>query len=184
MTHIVADAGRATTAGALHAADVRRANASWEALFRAQSVLTRRFAAEDVWGPVRMREYDVLYTLAKASCSLRMTELNHDVLLSQPALSRMVERMERRGLVRRTSAQDDGRGVLVSLTDEGRELQRRIGRAHARSVTARLSAALTDAEMDTLRTLCERLAAVNENLGDPFGLTGPGTVPDEESSIR
>ena len=42
------------------------------------------------------------------------------MLLSQPALSRMVDRMVERGFVRREADERDGRGVRLSLTEAGR----------------------------------------------------------------
>ncbi|MDT7786230.1 MAG: hypothetical protein QOF58_4649, partial [Pseudonocardiales bacterium] len=51
---------------------------------RAYAVLMKQFGAEDVWGDLTMREYDVLYTLSKCDGPLRMSELNRHVLLSQP----------------------------------------------------------------------------------------------------
>ena len=62
--------------------------------------LMKQFAAEDIWTDVSMREYDVLYTLSKCPEPLRLSELNRHVLLSQPALSRLVDRLAERGLVR------------------------------------------------------------------------------------
>ena len=61
------------------------ANDAWEALLSAHAVLMKEFAAEDIWGEVSMREYDVLYALSKCRGSLRLSELNRHVLLSQPA---------------------------------------------------------------------------------------------------
>ena len=67
-----------------------------------------------------MREYDVLYTLSKCPEPVRLGELNRHVLLSQPALSRMVDRLADRGLDRSAQADPaDGRGVRLSLTDAG-----------------------------------------------------------------
>lgn len=43
----------------------REAAEAWEALFRAQVALMRRFSAEDVWGEASIREYDVLFTLSR-----------------------------------------------------------------------------------------------------------------------
>src|SRR5688572_495928 len=79
----------------------RLANDAWEALLQAHAVLLKEFAAEGIWNDVSMREYDVLYTLAKCREPIRLGELNRHVLLSQPALSRMVERLVERGLVDR-----------------------------------------------------------------------------------
>ena len=78
----------------------RLANHAWEALLRAHAALMKEFAAEDIWRELSMREYDVLYTLAKCREPIRLGELHRHVLLSQPALSRMVDRLVARGLVR------------------------------------------------------------------------------------
>ena len=88
---------------------------------------------------------------------LRLNELNDNVLLSQSSLSRLVERLEKRGLVARMTAPQDGRGVLLKLTDEGRELQKEIGREHVRDISALVGPALTPAEQKELMRLTEKL---------------------------
>jgi DNA-binding MarR family transcriptional regulator len=126
------------------------ANDAWEAMLTAHAVLMKQFAAEDIWADLTMREYDVLYTLSKCREPLRLSELHRHVLLSQPALSRMVDRL---------TDLADGRGVRLSLTEPGRYWQRRIGRRHARSVTRAMTAALDAAEMRQLEGICRKLAA-------------------------
>lgn len=138
--------------------DVRLANEAWESLMTAHAALMSVFADEDMWQDATMREYDVLYTLAKHAAPMRICEIQEDVLLSQPALSRMVERLASRGLLARRTDADDGRAVRVSLTDEGARVQREIGRAHARSVARELGSALDADEMRTLWRLCDALA--------------------------
>ncbi|MEU7482014.1 MarR family transcriptional regulator [Lentzea sp. NPDC042327] len=138
-----------------------RANEAWEALMTSYAVLVKRFNAEDVWGELSMREYDVLYTLSKCDGPLRMSELNRHVLLSQPALSRMVDRLVDRGLVDRCPDPGDRRGVRLSLTPAGRETQQAIGRPHARSVTRALSV-LTPQELDQLAAICGKLSQSEE----------------------
>jgi DNA-binding MarR family transcriptional regulator len=132
------------------------ANDAWEALLSAHAVLMKRFAAEDIWADISMREYDVLYTLSKCPGPVRISELNRHVLLSQPALSRMVDRLADRGLLRRQSDPADGRGVQLSLTGAGRARQRQVGRRHARSV-ARALTALDPGELGELETICQKL---------------------------
>jgi len=139
------------------------ANDAWEALLTAHAVVMKQFAAEDTWEDVSMREYDVLYTLSKCPEPLRMTELNRHVLLSQPALSRLVDRLAERGLVERGSDPADGRGVRLSLTDAGRAVQRKIGRRHARSVARAMTAELTPAELAQLETICRKLASTGKH---------------------
>jgi DNA-binding MarR family transcriptional regulator len=143
------------------------ANDAWEALLSAHAVLMKQFAAEDIWADLSMREYDVLYTLSKCREPINMTELNRHVLLSQPALSRLVDRLAERGLVERCSDPSDGRGVRLSLTEAGRSLQRQIGRKHARGVARAMTAGLDPGELRQLESICLKLAGHDKN-GDPY----------------
>jgi DNA-binding MarR family transcriptional regulator len=151
---------RALVQGVVPPEDNRHpANDAWEALLAAHATLMRRFGAQDVWEDLSMREYDVLYTLSKCPDPIRLTELNRHVLLSQPALSRMVDRLADRGLVSRTTDPSDGRGVRLALTEDGRAVQRRIGRRHGRLVAQSMLAGLTPAELRQLEELCAKLTA-------------------------
>jgi DNA-binding MarR family transcriptional regulator len=134
------------------------ANGAWEALLTAHASLMRQSAAEDIWDDVSMKEYDVLYTLSKCPGPIRLGELNRHVLLSQPALSRMVDRLVERGLVSRATDPRDGRGVRLALTAEGLAVQRRIGRRHGRSVAQAMRAGLTPLELRQLEEICGKLA--------------------------
>jgi DNA-binding MarR family transcriptional regulator len=118
----------------------------------------RGFGDEPVWRQhsLLMREYDVLYTLSKCDAPARMGELSQGVLLSQPALSRLVDRLEARGLVERVADPEDGRAVRVGLTPAGSELQRAVGRTHARSV-AKAMRTLDPAEQRELERLTRKL---------------------------
>ena len=139
------------------------ANDAWEALLSAHATLMKQFAAEDIWTEASMREYDVLYTLSKCPEPINMRELNRHVLLSQPALSRLVDRLAERGLVERCSDPADGRGVRLSLTEAGQAMQRQIGRQHARGVARAMTAGLDPAELKQLETICLKLAHQNED---------------------
>jgi len=140
------------------------ANDAWESLLAAHAVLMKRFAAQDIWADVSMREYDVLYTLSKCAEPINLTELNRHVLLSQPALSRLVDRLAERGLVERCADPADGRGVRVSLTGDGRARQAAIGRRHARGVARAMTAELSAGELAQLETICRKLAGDREVL--------------------
>lgn len=141
------------------------ANDAWEALLSAHATLMKEFLAEDIWDEVSMREYDVLYTLSKTDGLLRLSELNSHVLLSQPALSRLVDRLLTRGLLERRPDPDDRRSVLIGLTEEGRASQRRVGRRHARSVAAAVSGVLTVEEMEMLETTASKLSRRESSRG-------------------
>jgi DNA-binding MarR family transcriptional regulator len=135
------------------------ANDAWEALLSAHAVIMRQLAAQDTWADISMREYDVLYTLSKCPAPLRLSELNRHVLLSQPALSRLADRLAERGLLHRAPDPADGRGVLLALTPAGRALQRQVGRRHARGVARAMTGALPPAELRLLEATCRKLAA-------------------------
>jgi DNA-binding MarR family transcriptional regulator len=140
-----------------------RGNDAWEALLSAYAVLMKQFAAEDIWGDVSMREYDVLYTLSKCPEPIRISELNRHVLLSQPALSRLVDRLAERGFIQRQPDPADGRGVRLALTEAGWAVQRQIGRQHARGVARAMTTGLDPAELKQLETICLKLARQNED---------------------
>ena len=137
---------------------VRLAAETWESLFRAQVAVMRRLQSGPAFRDLAVNEYDVLFTLSRCPSGwLRQNELNDNVLLSQSSLSRLVERLEKRGLVERMPAPDDGRGVLVKLTDEGAQLQKQIGREHVREIAQLVAPALTAAEQRELLRLTEKL---------------------------
>jgi DNA-binding MarR family transcriptional regulator len=134
------------------------ANQAWESLLAAHATLMREFAAAGIWTELSMREYDVLYTLSKCSVPVRIGEVSGHVLLSQPALSRMVDRLAERGLIERHTDPADGRAVCLALTADGRALQSRIGRQHARDVARAMTARLSAEELRQLEKLCGKLA--------------------------
>ncbi|HET9898793.1 MAG TPA: MarR family transcriptional regulator [Streptosporangiaceae bacterium] len=135
------------------------ANDAWEALLAAHAILMKKFAAENAWAEISMREYDVLYTLSKHAGPVRLSELNRRVLLSQPALSRLVDRLAERGMIKREADPADRRGVRLSLTEPGRRLQRQVGRRHARSVAREMTTGLTCRELRQLEAICLKLAS-------------------------
>lgn len=135
------------------ARSTRLANEAWEAMFRAQATLAREFEFEGAWGDLQPREYGVLYALSQARQGLRIIDLCDDVLLSQAGVSRLVSRLERRGLVARTGDPADGRASRLHLTADGIDVQRRAGRAHARHVAVAMTRALSPEQLETLRDL-------------------------------
>ena len=133
------------------------ANEAWEALFRAQSTIVQELSARDAWEDLVPREYGVLYALSSAPEGLRITELGEDVLLTQPGISRLVARLEARGLVHRVPAPEDARASRIRLTPAGVAAQRRIGRTHARDVAEAMTRNLDRPELEQLLALCRRL---------------------------
>ncbi len=138
----------------MSSSNTRIANEAWEALFRAQATLAREFTDAEVWGELGTSEYGVLYALSDAPDGLRMTELLDDVLLTQPGMSRLIARVENRGLVERVDDPDDGRACRVRLTESGIRAQRAVGLAHGRHVAELMTRALSREQLEQLRDLC------------------------------
>jgi DNA-binding MarR family transcriptional regulator len=150
----------------------RLANEAWEALFRAQATLSLEFERNGDWGDLLPREYGVLYALASAADGMRITNLCDDVLLTQAGVSRLVSRLEKRALVERRSDPHDARAQRICLTAKGIDVQRQIGRMHARHVATAMTRALTPAQLETLKDLSRALVD-----GD-----SPAPTPDQTTS--
>ncbi|MBO9577521.1 MAG: MarR family transcriptional regulator [Microbacteriaceae bacterium] len=135
----------------------RTAVDAWEALFRAQVSILRDITA-DFPEPLTIVEYDVLFNLSRLpNHSARPRDLTPLLLLSQPSVSRMIDRLAERGLVTKHPDPDDGRGIMVRLTDDGYELFRRVAAVHSDSIARRFGDRLSEEELRTLITLCDRL---------------------------
>ena len=141
----------------------RLAVEAWEELLRSQVAMLRRLTADDVWDGIGIREYDVLLHLSRRpDRRARLWELNREVLLTQPSLSRMVDRLSDAGLVARAADPNDRRGTVVVLTDQGAAVQQRIGLRHSASIRRHLRPVLDDHELRVLRDLLRRLRTAAE----------------------
>ncbi len=137
---------------------------AWEALFRAQVSVMRYLNAEFPSGDLSLNEYDVLFNLSRQpGRRLRIRDLNQHLLLTQPSVSRLVDRLAGRGLVTKAQDADDARGIVVELSDEGDKLFRHVARSHIQSISARVGDTLTTEELTTLTELCDKL-----RLGSPL----------------
>jgi DNA-binding MarR family transcriptional regulator len=99
----------------------------------------------------------LVYVQSVAPQPARLRDLRGIVLLSQPAISRLATRLEQRGFVRRSEADDDRRSVQLELTESGAELLRRAAPLHAACVRALLTRRMTDEEQAVLLGLLTRL---------------------------
>ena len=93
---------------------------AWRSLLRAHASLMRELAAELAMKTrLPLGDFDVLAQLALAGGELRMTDLAARTFSSRSAMTRRVDRLVYEGLVRRTSSDPDGRGVVIALVEAG-----------------------------------------------------------------
>ncbi len=133
---------------------------AWESLYRAQVAVLRDLRAQFP-NEVSITEYDVLFNLYRQpEHEARIRDLNKHLLLTQPSVSRLIDRLVARGLVSKRRDPDDARGMIVQLTDEGIEVFRRVGSAHGRAITRRMSVLDSD-ELARLTELTSKLRAAD-----------------------
>ena len=135
---------------------------AWRALLDAHASMTghveRELAAA---GLPPLGWYDVLWPLHRApGRRLRMNALAAEVVLSRTGLVRLVDRIERAGLLRREPVPEDRRGAYVVIEPAGSDLLRRMWPVYERALDVAFTRAAVDA--GPLRAALERLAQQGE----------------------
>ncbi len=152
--------------GAARQLDVRELRA-WRGMLRVHATLTKALDADlEAAHGLPLTSYEVLLHLADADGRrMRMSDLAATVILSRSGLTRLVDRLEREGLIRRESCPSDARGAFAALTEAG-ERKLDVARAtHLAGVRSLFLDHFTPEEQETLGAAWERL------------LPGVGTAP-------
>jgi DNA-binding MarR family transcriptional regulator len=134
--------------------------AVWRSFLRAHAQVVRTLETElgDAH-KIPLATYDVLVQLAEApGHRLRMTELADLVLLSRSGLTRLIDRLERDGLVCREPVADDARGMYAVLTDEGTNTLRSATHVHLPGIAEHFARRFNRQELARLGQLLGRLA--------------------------
>ncbi|WP_260855775.1 MarR family winged helix-turn-helix transcriptional regulator [Curtobacterium sp. 9128] len=138
--------------------DKATAVAAWEALFRAQVAVMRNLNTDFPGGEISFNEYDVCFNLStQPGRRCRMRDLTGHLLLTQPSVSRLVDRLASRGIVEKQPDPTDARGVIVALTPRGFDVYRAVAVQHAAAIAEQVGAGLTESEQRTLTELCTKL---------------------------
>jgi len=137
--------------------DRRLAVQAWESLFRAQHDVWEDLRADFDCSELSQAEYDVLLTVTRRrGMTARLRDVTSNMLISQPSVSRLVDRMVAKGLLTKCADPEDGRGSLVTATEDGAVAFRRLAAAHGRSIAERM-ARLDNDELAQLHTLTAKL---------------------------
>ena len=132
----------------------------WRQYLRGHATVVRALeAALLAERQLSLAAYDVLAELAGApERRMRMTELADAVLLSRSGVTRMVDRLERLGLVSRGRVAEDGRGIAATLTDQGQEQLTGASVTHQEAVQRHFVNQLDETDVRDLRRISQRLA--------------------------
>ncbi|WP_411719647.1 MarR family winged helix-turn-helix transcriptional regulator [Mycetocola sp.] len=146
--------------------DRELAVSAWESLFRAQVGVIRVLASEFPSRTMSLNEYDVLFNLSlQPEHRARLRDINQLVLLSQPSVSRLIDRLVARGFVSKHPDPTDKRGTIVAITDAGFAQYRDVARLHMGTITDLMGSALSD---DELRQLARLTAKLRRSNPDPL----------------
>ena len=132
---------------------------AWGRLIRAERTVVGRIEAElKSAGFPSLHWYDVLLELKRGpEGRLTPREIEEAVLFEQYNLSRLLDRMEKEGLVRRIPFPGDKRRQLIEITEEGKALQWRMWSVYGAAINRFISAKLTDKEAGQLSALLLKL---------------------------
>ena len=131
---------------------------AWRGLVRVHAALVRELDAQlDARHGLPLSSYEVLRCLSKAPGGrLRMAELAEHVLLSRSGMTRLIDRLEREGMVSRSTCDKDGRGCYAGLTERGRTSIEEARTTHIEVVRAGFLRHFSEDEMRQLAALLER----------------------------
>jgi DNA-binding MarR family transcriptional regulator len=135
----------------LHALDERHL-AAWRTFITAHAALIDAIERDlRGAGVISLTWYDVLIELAEApDHRLRLHELARAVVLSRSGLTRLVDRIEAAGLLRREPCPEDRRGAYAVLTPAGQAALHAAWPVYARGIATHFARHLSDADAATL----------------------------------
>lgn len=133
--------------------------AAWARLARvSQSLLSAVEADLKAAGYPPLSWYDALLELRRVEpAGLRPYELQREMLLAQYSMSRLTERLLKAGYVAREPAPDDGRGFILHVTDEGKDLLTRMWPVYRQAIRERFALRLSEADIKKLSEILGKL---------------------------
>jgi DNA-binding MarR family transcriptional regulator len=104
-----------------------------------------------------MVRYDVLAQLSNAGGQLGLSELASSIVLSPSGLSKLLDRMEESGLIRRSPDPNDARSIFATATPEGRTLAKKARASHHDFLQHTFGDAITTKDADDLARIMGRV---------------------------
>lgn len=142
--------------------------AAWVQMFKTQRLLLAQVEADfKAAGLPPLSWYDVLYELECAeSKDLRQYELSEQIILSKHNLSRLLDRLQKKGLIKRGPCRVDGRGNCVLITEKGKKVLKNMWPVYARAIKTYFSDRLDNKDIAHLSSILLKLTEEKEGGGD------------------
>ena len=146
---------------------------AWRAFLRAHAAVTARIERDlHRRGLSPLAWYDVLIELVYAPDNrLRLSELADAVALSRSGLTRLVDRLEEAGMLRREPHPHDRRGAYAVLTEAGWEAVASTRPAYLKDIAAFFASHLTDDDVQVLSAALQRVLEANRHDAAPAAMT-------------
>jgi DNA-binding MarR family transcriptional regulator len=132
---------------------------AWARLTGAHGAVSGGIEAElKAQGFLPLAQYEVMVELRRAGGTLRPQEIERNLTIPQHLVSRLIDRLEKAGFVKRLPVAGDARGQIVALTEEGREILTRMSPAYGAAIQRHLGDRLgSEIDATQLAWLLERL---------------------------
>lgn len=134
---------------------------AWRSFLLSQAFVMRQLDADMGADDLPLDWFDVLIQLQQADGELALADLAGSVVLSRSGLTRLLDRVEKAGLITRTVSRTDRRRFDVRLTAAGRATIQRVWPAHQRSVIEHFLRHLTGTELKQLSRALGKLVEAN-----------------------
>lgn len=141
-------------------------------LLRTAAQLKRLLELEMGEHGLTLQQFNVLRILRGAGEALPTMAIADRMVEPEPGITRLLGRIERKGLITRTRCTEDGRRVLAEITSEGQESLDRIGEPKDYLVPDGPNQ-MTEAELDALMTLLSKARRAMEQVVEAQGRSTP-----------
>ncbi len=134
---------------------------AWVGLVHAQQILVEKVERDlKQQGLPPLGWYDVLWELERTPGGmLRLNDLGKRVLLSKYNVTRLVQRLDEAGLVKKECCTQDGRGIVACITPKGKKLRKKMWPVYQEALRKHFLANYNKTELDLLTKLVNRIAS-------------------------
>lgn len=138
---------------------------AWTSLVRAQQIMIDKIERElKAHGLPPLNWYDILWALESSpEGRLRLNDIGNVVLLNKYNVTRLVNRLEEKGLVSKTSCPQDGRGIFACITDKGKETRQKMWYFYRNILNKNFFANYDEAELVNISSLMKRIINPDQN---------------------
>jgi DNA-binding MarR family transcriptional regulator len=133
---------------------------AWSHLLGAHALALRAIERRlDANGQPPLAWYDVLLALWRAGGRLRIGELGERLVVEPHNVTRLLDRLETEGLLKRQRVKEDRRGVVAELTEKGAALRKQMWVSYRSAILEVFGVAVSTRDAETLTAILKKIVA-------------------------